>query len=110
MKGISDKSVSHSEEIKKSLSIVERGGSLGWRGREEKKTKEVQAALEEDFKHLVDQTDLMWKTRDRMASIKQKNSEARWTTLTNVFTYVYECPICPLIALLIVVGLRRSQS
>lgn len=30
--GISDASVGHAEEIKKSLGVVERGGSLGWKG------------------------------------------------------------------------------
>ena len=79
----------HAEEIKKSLDTVKRGGSLGWRGREDEKSKEVQEALEEDFKHLVDQTDLLWKTREKMATIRQKSSETRWNTLTNAFTYMY---------------------
>ena len=108
VKGISDKSVSHSEEIKKSLSTVERAGSLGWRGREDPKTQEVQEALEEDFKHLVDQTDMMWKTRERMAAVQQKSSEARWTTLTNAFTYVYASPRIPcLLSIFTGLGLHR---
>jgi len=80
--------VEHSEEIKKSLSITERGGSIGWKGRDEAKTKEVQEALEEDFKDLFEQTEYMWQTRRKMASILQRRSQTRWTTLTNAFTYM----------------------
>ncbi|KAH0551635.1 hypothetical protein GP486_007149, partial [Trichoglossum hirsutum] len=61
--GISDTSVTHVEEIKKSLSVVKRGGSLGWRGRDDGRARESREALEEDFQHLVEQTDLLWQAR-----------------------------------------------
>ena len=83
--GVSDITVGHVEEIQRSLSVVQRGGSLGWAGGESKVTE----ALEEDFKHLVEQTDLLWVTRDKMAATRRQKSETRWTTLTNTFTYVY---------------------
>ena len=86
--GISDTSVGHSEEIKRTWRTVQRGGSTGWAGREQQMARESQAALEEDFKHLVDQTDLLWQTRDKMAAIRRRNSDLRWTSLTNVFTYM----------------------
>lgn len=66
--GISDTTVGHAEEIQRSLAIVQRGGSLSWRGRDEQLTVETRKTLEEDFSHLVQQTDLLWKTRDKMAS------------------------------------------
>jgi hypothetical protein len=44
--------------------------------------------LEEDFKHLVDEADLLWKARDKNAQIRQQKSEVRWNTLTNAFTYL----------------------
>ncbi|KAH7389211.1 hypothetical protein BKA64DRAFT_758430 [Cadophora sp. MPI-SDFR-AT-0126] len=88
VQGISDTSVGHTEEIKKSLSIVQRGGSFGWAGREEPITKQTQADLEEDFKHLVDQTDLLWQVRRKMATIQTRNSETRWNSLTNAITYM----------------------
>ena len=51
--GISDTSVGHAEEIAKSLALVQRGGSLGWKGKDEPMALEVRTALEEDFRHLV---------------------------------------------------------
>ena len=62
---------------------------MGWAGGEFKLTEETRKALEEDFKHLVEQTDLLWVTRDKMAATRRQKSETRWTTLTNTFTYVY---------------------
>ncbi len=44
---------------------------------EEQLTVEARKALEEDFKHQVEQTELSWKTRDKMASIRQRKSEMR---------------------------------
>lgn len=87
--GISDTSIGHAEEIKKSLDIVRRNGSFGWKGSDENVTKEQRTALEEDFVHLVQQTDLLWQTRDKMATVRERNSEGRWTALTNAFTYLY---------------------
>jgi len=87
--GISDTSVGHAEEIKRSLSAIRRGGTLGWKGREEECTKESLELLEEDFAHLVEQTELLWTSRDKIAAIRQQKSEARWTSLTNAFTYLF---------------------
>ncbi|PSS08467.1 hypothetical protein M430DRAFT_61666 [Amorphotheca resinae ATCC 22711] len=87
--GISDTSVEHTEEIKKSLAMVQRGGSLGWRGQDEAHTADIRQRLEEDFKHLVNQTDLLWSARHKMAAISQHKSESRWTSLTNAFTYLF---------------------
>lgn len=88
IQGISDTSVGHTEEIKKSLTVVQRGGSLGWPGRDEPISKQSQTALEEDFKHLVNQTDLLWQIREKMAAIQRRNADTRWTSLTNAFTYM----------------------
>ncbi|TVY39146.1 hypothetical protein LSUB1_G004932 [Lachnellula subtilissima] len=87
--GISDTSVGHVEEIKRSLAIVQRGGSFVWAGKDEKATKESKEALQEDFQHLVEQTDLLWQTRSKLAKMRQSRSEARWTALTNAFTYLF---------------------
>ncbi|KAF4630435.1 hypothetical protein G7Y89_g7706 [Cudoniella acicularis] len=87
--GISDTSIGHTEEIKRSLALVQRSGSLGWAGRDEEVTQESCAALEEDFKHLVEQTDLLWQNREKMAAIRQRKSETRWNSLTNAFTYIF---------------------
>lgn len=86
--GISDTTIGHTEEIKKTLSIVDRGGSLSWPGSDDELMKESQEALKEDFGHLVDQTNLLWSTRDKMEAIRQRNSDTRWTSLTNAFTYM----------------------
>jgi hypothetical protein len=90
--GISDTSIGHAEEIKKSLAVVERCGSLGWRDMDLETTRGIQGALEEDFKHLVEQTEFLWQTRGQMASMQNKRAETRWTTLTNAFTYMYITP------------------
>jgi len=87
--GISDTTVGHAEEIQKSLACVERGGSLGWKGGDEEGVKTVQAALQEDFRHLVQQTEFLWVTREKMAAIRQRKDETRRTSLTNTFTYVF---------------------
>ena len=86
--GISDTTIGHTEEIKKTLDIVKRYGSYGWPGQDFPVTKQCKVDLEEDFQHLVEQTDLLWDNRDKMAAIRQKNSEARWNSLTNAFTYL----------------------
>ena len=87
--GISDTTIGHVEEIQKSLRCLQRCGSTGWPGGDTQKTVESRLALEEDFKHLIGETDLLWQTRAKMAAIKQHQSETRWTTLTNSFTYVF---------------------
>lgn len=88
LNGISDTSVSHTEEIQRSLGVVQRSGSLGWKGNDEPQAVNIRMRLEEDFKHLVDETDLLWKCRSKMAAIRQRSSESRWNTLTNAFTYL----------------------
>jgi hypothetical protein len=86
--GISDTTIGHAEEIKKTLDVVKRGGSYGWSGKDEPITRQCKAALEEDFQHLVEQTNLLWETREKMSAIQQRNREARWNSLTNAFTYL----------------------
>lgn len=87
--GVSDTTVGHAEEIKKSLSLVQRGGSLGWKGADVSLVKETKERLAEDFKHLMRETELLWETRDKMASNRRQKAERRWSALTNTFTYVY---------------------
>ena len=87
--GISDTTIGHVEEIQKTLRCLQRGGSTGWPGGDTKRSNETRLALEEDFKHLVQETDLMWQSRSKMASIKQHQSETRYTTLINTFTYLF---------------------
>lgn len=67
---------------------MQRGGSFAWAGKDEKATKESKEALQEDFKHLVEETDLLWQTRSKLAEMRQSRSEARWAALTNAFTYL----------------------
>jgi hypothetical protein len=86
--GISDTSVGHGEEIKKSLDVVKRGGSLGWKCTDDAVGKETREALEEDFQHLVEQNDILWQNRGKMAAIRTRRSESRWSSLTNAFTYL----------------------
>jgi hypothetical protein len=87
--GISDTTIGHTEEIKKTLDVVKRGGSYGWLGKNEPVTKQSQSELEEDFQHLVEQTNILWENRDKMAAMRQRNADARWNSLTNAFTYLY---------------------
>lgn len=87
--GVSDTTVGHAEEIKKSLSLVQRGGSLGWKGADVSLVKETKERLAEDFKHLMRETELLWETRDKMASNRRQKAERRWSALTNTFTYVF---------------------
>lgn len=86
--GISDTSVGHTEEIARTRALVARGGSGGWKGRGEPLAVEVRAALEEDFRHLVQDTDYLWQERRKLAEVQKRQSENRWNLLTNVFTYV----------------------
>lgn len=87
--GVSDTTVGHAEEIQRSLAVVQRSGSLGWQGSGNQFVIETRGRLEEDFKHLVDQTDLLWQTREKMAATRRQKAETRWTALTNTFTYLY---------------------
>lgn len=86
--GISDTTIGHAEEITKSLSFIERSGSSRWHGSNEKPALDRKAELIEDYKHLVDQIKLLWDNRDKMAEIRKRNSDTRWTALTNAFTYL----------------------
>ena len=88
-KDISNSSVSHMEEIRKTFSVVERGGSLGWKGIDTLIAAKTKTYLEEDFKHLIDQSNLIWETRHKRASIRQQETRAREKALTNSFTYLY---------------------
>lgn len=91
LNGISEgSSVYHVAEIKKSLAVVERGGSLGWglRFPHPPLTEDTQARLEEDFKHLLDQSDSLWEQRKKMAAVRQRQADARSNALTNSFTYL----------------------
>ena len=88
VRGISDYSIGHTEEIEKSLGVVQRSGSLGWKGNDEPQAVDIRNRLEEDFKHLVNEIDLLWKARDKIRQIRQQTSESRWTSLTNAFTYM----------------------
>jgi hypothetical protein len=89
LKDISHSSVGHIEEIKKTYSVVQRGGSLGWQNLDTLATKKLNRYLEEDFKHLLDQVDLLWETRTKTAAIRQQEARAREKALTNSFTYLY---------------------
>jgi len=91
LKDISHSSVGHIEEIRRTFSVVQRGGSLGWRSVDTPVTAKLKIHLEEDFKHLLDQADLLWETRDKRASIRQQEARARERALTNSFTYLC-CP------------------
>ncbi|KUJ08650.1 uncharacterized protein LY89DRAFT_676565 [Mollisia scopiformis] len=86
--GISDTTIGHAEEITKTLSAIERGGSYKWHGKDEQPAQARKAELIEDYNHLVDQIKLLWETRDKMADIRKRNSDTRWTALTNAFTYL----------------------
>jgi hypothetical protein len=88
-KDISNSSVGHMEEIRKAFSVVQRGGSLGWRGIDTPVAAETKTHLEEDFKHLIDQANLLWETRHKRAAIHQQEARAREKALTNSFTYLY---------------------
>lgn len=85
--------VGHAEGIKKSLSLVQTGGSLGWKGEDVGLVKETKNALEEDFKRVVRETELLWETREEMASNRRQEAERRWSALTDTFTYVYVPPL-----------------
>ena len=91
MKEISEvHSINHVEEMKKSLSVVHRGGSLGWPGgaKPSDLVTEIKAALEEDFHHLLDQIDLIWKNREKMAAVRPHHRDAHTIALTNGFMYL----------------------
>lgn len=89
IQGISDTTVGHAEEIAKSLSLVRRSGSRAWAGAADPLAAEVRSALDEDFTYLVEQTRYLWEERSKQGEIKKHKGEARWTLLTNTFTYVF---------------------
>jgi hypothetical protein len=91
LQDISHSSVGHIEDIKKTFSVVQRGGTLGWRSVDTPVTTKLKMYLEEDFRHLLDQADFLWETRAKWASIRQQEARAREKALTNSFTYLY-CP------------------
>lgn len=88
LKDISHSSIGHIEEIRKTFSVVQRGGSLGWKTLNTPVITKLQIYLEEDFKHLLDQTDLLWETRAKRTSIREQEARAREKALTNSFTYL----------------------
>jgi len=97
---MSSSSVGHMEEIRKTFSVVQRGGSLGWKGSDTPVATQIKTHLEEDFTHLMDQADLLWETRNKRAAIRQQEARAREKALTNSFTYLYfpfPIPIFPIL-------------
>jgi hypothetical protein len=85
---MSNSSVGHMEEIRNTFSVVQRGGSLGWKGFDTPIIAEIKVYLEEDFNHLIDQANLLWQTRNERASIRLQEARAREKALTNSFTYL----------------------
>jgi hypothetical protein len=92
IRGISDTTIGHAEDIKKSLGLVQRFGSRGWKGADHPFALVRQRELLEDFEHLIEQTNLLWQEREKVAAIRRRRSEDRWTLLTNAFTFVYVHP------------------
>ncbi|KAK6505860.1 hypothetical protein TWF481_007750 [Arthrobotrys musiformis] len=87
---ISEASLGHVEEIQHTLAMIERYGSSGWQdSAPSERVKNTQTELIEDFKHLLNQTDLLWEERRNMASIRDRQRQARWSTLTNSFTFIF---------------------
>ncbi|KAF3935061.1 hypothetical protein ABW20_dc0107706 [Dactylellina cionopaga] len=41
------------------------------------------------FRHLLNQTDLLWEERRNMSSVRDRQRQARWSTLTNSFTFIF---------------------
>jgi len=93
--GISTASVGHTEEIQKTMSLLERYGSLGWKTDDRVKmvVAEKRTMLIEDFKHLLSQTELLWDARRKWKAILDKRKDSKTSALTNSFTYMY-VPSC----------------
>ena len=90
IKGISDDDISNVESISALLRLVQRGGSFQWHGADELSTKSLQTCLQEDFKSVLNQSDLIWQERDKMAAVAGAKAQTRRTTrLTNAFTFLY---------------------
>ena len=90
--GISEASVSHVEDIRRCFDQVKRGGSLGWNPGSSATVTETKVKLEEDFTHLLKQADFLWESREKMGRVSHRRAEARWTALTNAFTFLYAVP------------------
>lgn len=89
--GISTTSVGHTEEIQKTMSLLDRYGSYGWGidDRVKKTVEERRTMLVEDFKHLLSQTELLWDARRKWKAILDKRKDSKTSALTNSFTYMY---------------------
>lgn len=90
--GISEASVSHVEDIRRTFDVVKRGGTLGWATSDSPVAAESKARLEEDYTHLLKQADFLWDSREKRAQLGRRKAEARWNALTNAFTFVYGLP------------------
>jgi hypothetical protein len=89
IRGISDERTSITYDIRRLLDVVQRGGSLGWRGCDLPATRIVQERLVEDFRSVVEDSNAMWQEREMRAAIAQQKAETRRTArLTNAFTYM----------------------
>ena len=81
--------MNHVEDIRRTFDIVKRGGSLGWMKCSSHEVLEAGEKLEEDFTHLLKQADFLWDSREKRAQVTRRKAEARWSALTNAFTFVY---------------------
>jgi hypothetical protein len=91
--GISDISFNGAEDIRKTFSLVQCGGSLAWRGSDMSSIAEIREPLEEDFKHLLHLADRLVETlervtREKMTSVNRQRADARRSVLTIAFTFV----------------------
>ncbi|MCJ1398150.1 hypothetical protein MMC11_001347 [Xylographa trunciseda] len=87
--GISEASVNHVEDIRRTFDVVKRGGSLGWTKSYSHEITATGEKLEEDFTHLLKQADFLWDSREKRAQVARRKAEARWNALTNAFTFVF---------------------
>lgn len=87
--GISEYSVNHAEDIRRSADMVRRGGSWSWQRSDSPMEKEALLRLQEDYESTIKQAADLWEARKKMAEIRRRRVDSRVTALTNAFTFLY---------------------
>ncbi|KAH8812742.1 hypothetical protein F5884DRAFT_786252 [Xylogone sp. PMI_703] len=86
--GASSSAIGYAEEIARTKGIIERGGSLVWQGKNHQRAVDAKKELEEDFAHLVEQTEVLWQNRTKMAQVRRRRSTS-WASITHAFTSLF---------------------
>ncbi|KAF2759124.1 hypothetical protein EJ05DRAFT_509986 [Pseudovirgaria hyperparasitica] len=81
--------VNLTEEIRRSLESVERGGSLGWKASSTPFEQDTKERLREDFNYALKSSEMLWQAREKYNDTHHRRTNARISALANAFAFFF---------------------